>query len=75
MVKETVRDAQPFSSEGKGNDRGINAQQPKSIYSVWFCQDLTALRTVGSLWGRLKGQREGERGGVGAVWLSDGLAG
>lgn len=74
MVIETVRDAQPSSSEGKGNDRRINAQQPKSIYSVWLCQDLTALRIVGSLWGRLKGQREGERGG-GAVWLSDGLAG
>lgn len=49
MVKETARDAQSSSSEGKGNDWGMNAQQPKSIYSVWFCQDLTVLRIVGSL--------------------------
>ena len=74
MVKETVRDAQSASSEGKGNGWGMNAHKPKSICSVWFCQDLTALRIVWSLCGRLKGQREGERGGR-IVWLSDGLDG
>ena len=74
MVKETVRDAQSTSSEGKGNGWGRDAQQPESIYSLWFCQYLTALRIVWSLCGRLKGQRAGERGG-GIVWLSDGLVG
>lgn len=43
------RDAQSASSEGKGNDWGTNAQQPKSIYSLWFCQDLTELSIVWSL--------------------------
>lgn len=74
MVKETARVAQPASSEGKGNGWGMNAQQPKSVRSVWFCQDLTVLRIVWSLCGRLKGQRKGERGG-GIVWLSDELVG
>lgn len=74
MVKETVRDVQSASSEGKGNGWGMKTEQPKSICSVWFCQNLTALRIVWSLRGRMKGRREGERGG-GIVWLSDGLVG
>lgn len=49
MLKKTARDAQSASSEGKGNDWGMDAQQSKSICSLRLCQDLTVLRIVWSL--------------------------